>query len=48
MHNLKTIFDKIPGIARSFFKASINADYNLQFYPKKPALLFTAYNCFLK
>jgi len=38
MHNLKTNFDKIFSITKSFFKSSINADYNFQFYPKKPKM----------
>ena len=38
MHNLKTNFDKIFYIAKSFFEGSVNADYNFQFYPNKPKM----------
>jgi len=38
VHNLKTNFDKIFGITKSFFKGSVNDDYNLQFYPNKPKM----------
>lgn len=38
MHNLKTNFDKIFGITKSFFTDSINADCNFRFYPNKPKM----------
>jgi hypothetical protein len=38
MHNLKTNFDKIFDITKSFFQDSINADYNFQFYPRNPKM----------
>ena len=38
MHNLKTNFDKILDITKSFFKGSINADGNYYFYPNKPKM----------
>ncbi len=38
IQNLKTNFDKIFGITKSFFKSSIDADDNFQFYPRKPKM----------
>ena len=38
MHNLKTNFDKIFNITKSFFNGSINADYNFYHYPRKPKM----------
>ena len=38
MDNLKTNFDKILDITKSFFKDSINADDNFYFYPRKPKM----------
>ena len=38
MHNLKTNFDKIFDITKSFFNGSINADYNFYNYPRKPKM----------
>lgn len=38
MHNLKTNFDKIYDITKSFFDGSINADYNFYNYPWKPKM----------
>lgn len=38
MHNLKTNFDKILNITKSFFKDSIDSDGNCTFYPKKPKM----------
>ena len=38
MHNLKTNFDKILDITKSFFHHSINADYNFYSYPRKPKM----------
>ncbi len=38
MHNLKTNFDKILNITKSFFKDSLDADDNYYFYPKKPKM----------
>lgn len=38
MHNLKTNFDKIFDIAKSFFCDSLNADDNFFFYPRKPKM----------
>jgi hypothetical protein len=38
MHNLKTNFDKIFNITKSFFEDSINADYNFYSYPRKPKM----------
>lgn len=38
MHNLKTNFDKILDITKSFFKDSIDADGNYYFYPNKPKM----------
>jgi len=35
MHNLKTNFDKILDITKSFFQYSLNADGNFYFYPNK-------------
>ena len=34
MHNLKTNFDKILDITKSFFQDSLNADGNYYFYPR--------------
>ncbi len=41
MHNLKSNFDKIFNITKSFFKDSIDADDNYYFYPNKPKM----YDC---
>ena len=38
MHNLKTNFDKILNITKSFYKGSIDADHNYYFYPNKPKM----------
>jgi hypothetical protein len=38
MHNLKTNFDKILDITKSFFHNSINADGNYYRYPRKPKM----------
>ena len=38
MHNLKTNFDKIFDITKSFFGDSLNADDNFFFYPRKPKM----------
>jgi hypothetical protein len=38
MHNLKTNFDKIFDIVKSFFNDSLNADDNFSFYPRKPKM----------
>ena len=38
MHNLKSNFDKIFNITKSFFKDSIDADDNYYFYPNKPKM----------
>ena len=38
MHNLKTNFDKILDITKSFFQGSLNADGNFYFYPNKPKM----------
>ncbi len=38
MHNLKTNFDKILDITKSFFQNSLNADGNYYFYPNKPKM----------
>jgi|GEM_PF-1735342 len=38
MHNLKTNFDKIFDIAKSFFCDSLNGDDNFFFYPRKPKM----------
>jgi hypothetical protein len=38
MHNLKTNFDKIFNIVKSFFNDSLNADDNFSFYPRKPKM----------
>ena len=38
MHNLKTNFDKILDITKSFFQGSLNADGNYYFYPNKPKM----------
>jgi hypothetical protein len=38
MHNLKTNFDKILDITKSFFQDSLNADGNYFFYPNKPKM----------
>jgi len=38
MHNLKTNFDKIFVITKSFFSDSIDVDGNFQFYPRKPKM----------
>lgn len=38
MHNLKTNFDKIFDIAKSFFCNTLNADDNFFFYPRKPKM----------
>ena len=38
MHNLKTNFDKIFDITKSFFNGSINADHNFYHYPRKPKM----------
>ena len=38
MHNLKTNFDKILDITKSFFQSSLNADGNYYFYPNKPKM----------
>jgi hypothetical protein len=38
MHNLKSNFDKILDITKSFYKSSIDADDNYYFYPNKPKM----------
>jgi len=38
MHNLKTNFDKILNITKSFYKGSIDAEGNYYFYPNKPKM----------
>ena len=38
MHNLKSNFDKILNITKSFFKDSIDHDGNYFFYPRKPKM----------
>ena len=38
MHNLKTNFDKILDITKSFYKGSIDTDHNYYFYPNKPKM----------
>ena len=38
MHNLKTNFDKILNITKSFFKGSIDSDGNYYSYPRKPKM----------
>lgn len=38
MHNLKTNFDKILDITKSFFQGSLNAEGNYYFYPNKPKI----------
>lgn len=38
MHNLKTNFDKIFNITKSFFNDNIDADYNFHPYPRKPLM----------
>lgn len=38
MHNLKSNFDKILNITKSFYKGTIDADDNYYFYPKKPKI----------
>jgi len=38
MHNLKSNFDKILNITKSFFKGSIDADHNYYYYPNKPKM----------
>lgn len=38
MHNLKTNFDKIFNITKSFFNDDINADNNFYSYPRKPKM----------
>jgi hypothetical protein len=38
MHNLKTNFDKILDITKSFFQDSLNADGNYYYYPNKPKM----------
>jgi len=38
MHNLKTNFDKILNITKSFFQDSIDTDGNYFFYPRKPKM----------
>ena len=38
MHNLKSNFDKILDITKSFYKGTIDADDNYYFYPKKPKM----------
>jgi hypothetical protein len=38
MHDLKTNFDKIFNIVKSFLNDSLNADDNLSFYPRKPKM----------
>ena len=38
MYNLKSNFDKILNITKSFYKGSINADDNYYFYPNKPKI----------
>ena len=38
MHNLKSNFDKILNITKSFFKGSTDPDGNYYFYPRKPKM----------
>ena len=38
MHNLKTNFDKILNITKSFYNGFIDADGNYYFYPNKPKM----------
>ena len=38
MHNLKSNFDKILNITKSFYNGSIDADGNYYFYPNKPKM----------
>ena len=38
MHNLKSNFDKILNITKSFYEGSIDADGNYYFYPNKPKM----------
>ncbi len=38
MHNLKSNFNKILNITKSFYKGSIDADHNCYFYPNKPKM----------
>jgi len=38
MHNLKSNFDKILNITKSFYQGSIDADDNYYFYPNKPKM----------
>jgi hypothetical protein len=38
MHNLKSNFDKILDITKSFYKGSIDADDSYYFYPNKPKM----------
>lgn len=38
MHNLKTNFDKILKITKSFFEGSIDANGNYYFYPRRPKM----------
>ena len=38
MHNLKTNFDKIFNITKSFFNDTIDADCNFYPYPRKPIM----------
>jgi hypothetical protein len=38
MHNLKTNFDKIFNITKSFFNDNIDSDYNFHPYPRKPKM----------
>jgi len=38
MHNLKTNFDKIFNITKSFFNDAIDADFNFYPYPRKPKM----------
>lgn len=38
MHNLKTNFDKIFIITKSFFSGSIDVDGNFKYYPRKPKM----------
>ena len=38
MHNLKTNFDKIFIITKSFFSGSIDVDGNFNYYPRKPKM----------
>ena len=38
MHNLKSNFDKILNITKSFYKGSIDSDDNYYYYPNKPKM----------